>query len=363
MIQYAFNTGAGRRLARLRVGNDVKFLTLIVCLAAAVACLDKKSKKNDGASSAAVEETTEESSTVADKSVSMKFLSPADDSQKVVKGASYDLAVEFINASATATWSVFYTPTKDSIAGGLAILEDLPVSLTKITWDTSFVDPGTYYVYVVLVNEDISNIYNAPGPFKFEGNLDLNKAPVATIASPEGDRSYAPGDKIAITFTAVDADDDPLDVKIEYTANGSLWQIVEDNIGADVNQYEWSIPNDAVQGARYRIRVVASDGKQTSEAVNNKVFGVTSTPVIYTAQIQNILNTNCATVGCHEGALPKKNIDLTTYNGANTNKQGVLDNTRPNAALQMPPVSDPRKLTDEQRDLIQLWYWGNAPQN
>jgi uncharacterized membrane protein len=156
--------------------------------------------------------------------------------------------------------------------------------------------------------------------------------------------------------------DDPLDIKIEYTTNGSLWQIVEDNISADVNQVEWVVPSDATQGARYRIRVVASDGKQISEAVNNKVFGVTATPVIYTAQVQNILNNKCATA-CHEGALPRANLNLTNYTGANAAKQGILDRTRDNAASPMPPVTDSRKLTDEERDLLQLWFWGNAPQN
>jgi hypothetical protein len=334
---------------------------MILCLAfAAIACSDKKGKKSDGSASA-VNETAEESSTIADKSVSMKFVTPADDSPKIVKGASYDIAVEFINTSATATWGIFYTPTQGSVAGGLAILEDLPVTLTTVTWDTSFVDPGTYYVYVVLVNEGISNIYNAPGSFKFEGSLDLNKAPVATIASPDGDRSYAPGDKIAITYTAVDADDDPLDIKVEYTADGSLWQVIQDNIAPDVNQIEWSIPTDAARGARYRIRVVASDGKQTAEAINNKVFGVNSTPVIYTAQVQNILNGKCATPACHGSALTT--LNLSNFAGASIGKQGIVDRTRATAGSPMPPANNPTQLTDEERDLLQLWLWGGAPQN
>jgi hypothetical protein len=335
---------------------------MIACLALAFACSSKKSKKDNAGPVGVLDESTEESSTVGDKSITMKFLSPADNSQKVVKGGSYDISVEFINATATATWSVFYTPTKDSVAGGVAVLEDLPVSLTKITWDTSFVDPGTYYVYVVFLHDGITNIYNAPGSFKFEGNLDLNQAPVATIASPDGDRLYAPGDSIPITFTAVDADEDPLDINIEYTTNGSQWQIIEDNISAEVNQVQWQVPNDAVQGARYRIRVVASDGKETSEAVNNKVFGVTATPVIYTGQVQTILNTKCA-AACHEGVLPTGNLNLTTYNGANAAKQGVLDRTRITAGSPMPPITDIRKLSEEERDLLQLWFWGNAPQN
>jgi hypothetical protein len=359
----SFYTSARMRRARLRVGNNVKFLTMILCLAfAATACSDKKSKKADGSAPAVVDETTEESSTVPDKSVSMKFVTPADDTSKIVSGASYDIAVEFINTSATATWGIFYTPTQGSVAGGMAILEDLPVTLTKITWDTSFVDPGTYYVYVVLVNEGISNVYNAPGSFKFEGSLDLNRAPVATIASPDGDRSYAPGAMIPITFTAVDADDDPLDIKVEYTADGSLWQVIQDNVAADVNQIEWLIPTDAVRGARYRIRVVASDGKQTAEAINNKVFGINSTPVIYTAQVQNILNAKCA-AACHEGVLPTANLNLTNFAGADIGKQGIVDRTRMTAESPMPPATDARKLTVEERDLLQLWLWGGAPQN
>jgi len=345
----------------LIVGNIVKFLVLNFFLLAIFACSDKDSKRINAGPAGVLNETAEESSTIADKSVSMKFLSPGDDSQKTVSGASYDIAVEFFNASATATWSVFYTPNKGSVAGGLAILGDLPVSTTTITWDTSFVDPGLYYIYVVFVNEDISNIYNAPGSFKFEGSLDLNQAPVATVASPEGDRTYAPGDTVAITFTAVDADDDPLDIKIEYTTNGSLWQLVEENISPDVNQYEWVIPGDSIQSARYRIRVVASDGKQTSEALNSKVFGVTATPVVYTSQIQNVLSVKCA--GCHEGALPQGNLNLTAYTGANSAKQSILDRTRVNAESPMPPINDSRKLTVEERDLLQLWLWGGAPQN
>jgi hypothetical protein len=138
---------------------------------------------------------------------------------------------------------------------------------------------------------------------------------------------------------------DPLDIKIEYATNGSQWQIIEDNTSAEINQVQWQVPNDAIQVARYRILVVASDGKETSEALNNKVFGVTATPVIYTAQVQMILNTKCA-AACHEAPSLTGNLNLTTYNGANAAKQSVLDRTRSTAGSPMPPISDIRKLSE-----------------
>lgn len=298
-----------------------------------------------------------------DTSTSMKFISPADATQKVVKGASYEIALEFKNPSATATWSIFYTQTKDSVVGGLPILEDLPVATNKVSWDTSFMDPGVYYVYVVFVSETVTNVYTAPGSFKFEGNLDLNKAPVVTVASPLGDRAYLIGDSIAITFNAIDADNDPLTVKIEYTADGKTWSLVENNVEADVNQVEWIVPADAVPGARYQIRVVATDGKLSSEATNGKVFGVWTAPVVYSGQIDTLFMDNC-NVACHNNVVPSTLL-LTDFAQANAARASILDRTRLTSATPMPPKNDAagRTLTDAERDLIQLWIWNNGLQN
>lgn len=349
-------------------GSAVKKTTAIVALLAAASlqagCGDKKKKSSSVSEAPAAPTPQPASSDPADTIPAVTFTAPGDDSQKIVKGASYDVVVAFANASATATWSLYYTPTKDTIAGGLPILEDLPVATTKVSWDTSFVDPGVYYLYGIFINEGVTYAVIAPGSFKFEGSLDLNKAPVTSVSSPDGDRVYAPGDTVAITFVASDADEDPLDVKIEYTTNGSQWETIADNIDKDTNQYEWTIPTDAVQSARYRIRVVASDGKLTGEALNGKVFGVTQTPVIWTAQVQNLVTAQCGGAACHSADLPT-GLNLSNYAAANGAKQSILDRTRTTASSPMPPANDAqmRKLSADDRDLIQLWLWNNAAQN
>ena len=96
------------------------------------ACSKKDKSKSDSGPASTPESDIDPEVTGEDEAntaTTLKFLTPSDKSQRVVQGASYDIAIEFINAAATASWSqgrvVFAQrklagPTVPSVAGAHA---------------------------------------------------------------------------------------------------------------------------------------------------------------------------------------------------------------------------------------------------
>jgi hypothetical protein len=99
-------------------------------------------------------------------------------------------------------------------------------------------------------------------------------APVVSISSPAGGEDFTSGD-VPITWTATDADSDPLQVSIEFSRdNGSTWTpIASANDSGTLN-----IPIEQLAGSvNARIRVWASDGF-LSGTVTSNAFAIAAQP-------------------------------------------------------------------------------------
>lgn len=298
----------------------------------------------------------------------LKFVKPSADEEVALSAISYDVQVSFGNVAPTARWGLFYTDKKDTILGGVAIIEDLATTTTQVPWDVSFVESGTYFLYAMLTNGSVTTVHFAPGSFEIAGGVSGNSAPSIHLTSPAGDLIYAPGADVTVAFTASDKEEDPFTLKIELTSDGTTWSTLADELDETTNLYTWTVPADAAKTARYWIRVTASDGLNESSVENEKPFGVNDTPVSYTEGVASVFSAKCAS--CHVSENPEVDpppgmLITESYmvagaiNGAGEVKDKILERTRPGGG--MPQAGSP-DLTPEERDAIQFWLWNGGVQ-
>jgi hypothetical protein len=96
-------------------------------------------------------------------------------------------------------------------------------------------------------------------------------SPTVRIISPNGGE-ILPGDPITVTWTASDADNDPLTFNVQYSPdNGATWEMVAQNVSGN------SVVIGAVNivgGAQARFRVWATDGIHTASDESDAPFAV-----------------------------------------------------------------------------------------
>jgi hypothetical protein len=344
-----------------------KSMLVLTGIALAFGCGSKKSIKkveSAAATADAPEDASEgdQKEEVPVKPMALNFISPKSDNTIAVK--SYlEIEVEITDPHPSTKWSLYYSKEKGAMTGGAAIAEDLAVDTTKITWDVTFVESGTYYLFATLRTEGSDVVFTNEQAIEVSSSYVTNKGPSARINFPVGDTVYAPGATISIAYIVTDAEGDATTAKLEYTNDGTTWTSLTDTLDLAQNNYDWTIPANAPQSARYRIRVVASDGKSTTTSYNDKVFGVTATPVSFEAGVKQALATNCAS--CHTGALPQGSFASDVFTsavpaGVSERKASILERTREGAASPMPPNGT---MPVAARDTIQLWMWNNGLQN
>jgi ligand-binding sensor domain-containing protein len=101
-------------------------------------------------------------------------------------------------------------------------------------------------------------------------------APSVSFTSPNGG-SYAAGSSLPVGWTASDGDGDPLNFYLEYSAdNGATWQPAALHLTG--SSYSWS-PGFAAASTTARLRITASDGFNTGQAVSAP-FTLTARPPV-----------------------------------------------------------------------------------
>jgi hypothetical protein len=99
-------------------------------------------------------------------------------------------------------------------------------------------------------------------------------SPVVTLNSPNGGEAFAEGQNASISWNGSDLDDDDIVYSVLYSPdNGSNWIPLATNLNATT--CVWNI-NCLGQtgGNQYLVKVIASDGIRTGEAVSNATFTV-----------------------------------------------------------------------------------------
>lgn len=278
--------------------------------------------------------------------------------------ASGDVAIEmaFNGAPDDATWSVYYA-TSGTATNGTAIEIDLPVSQTKIVWDTTGVAAGDYYLYAVLKTATDTGRSNAGVTITVaeagEGEGATpggNAKPTLALDFPNGENVFVAGTAQAIKYTAADADSDALKYRIEYSADGgATWTQIATDVAETT--YDWDVAG-LVQGINYRVRVSADDGNGgTVQTQSAKSFGVATTPMTFAAGFGAMLTQRCA--GCHAaGGVNQAQFRSDDFDLAAIGVSDKMNNIKGRVEAGTMPPAGPLGAPD--KAILTMWIWGGG---
>ncbi len=136
----------------------------------------------------------------------ISVLTPTID-QEAVDG-SFQVNVAFEKVLVDDTWSLYFVSDATSSLGA-AIANNLPVTLRTITWDTSMLPAGRYFIYAELTSMNSVITSSAPGSLVVSHTVqDGNSAPIVALSSPNGGDALVSGETTTISYIGSDADGD-----------------------------------------------------------------------------------------------------------------------------------------------------------
>ena len=140
------------------------------------------------------------------------------------------------------------------------------------TWNTaSVVNGGTYRMRVLAYDGNFSSSDQSSSDLTITNG---NQLPQVTVTAPNGGETWAGIQNV--TWTATDADDDPLIISIYYRLgpDGNWRLIVSDKANDGV--YPWATTT-ILDGSTYRLKVVAFDGNINREDESDADFTINNT--------------------------------------------------------------------------------------
>lgn len=140
------------------------------------------------------------------------------------------------------------------------------------TWNTAgVVNGGTYRMRVLAYDGNFSSSDQSSSDITITNG---NQLPQVTVTAPNGGETWAGIQNV--TWTATDADDDPLIISIYYRLgpDGNWRLIVSDKVNDGV--YPWATAT-ILDGSTYRLKVVAFDGNINREDESDADFTVNNT--------------------------------------------------------------------------------------
>jgi hypothetical protein len=275
-------------------------------------------------------------------------------------GASEDqlvVTVSVQNPVKDATWTLFFSASQD-LSQPTAIASDLPITQTQITWDTSAMAAGSYYIYAEVVADGKNLVFKNTKPVVIEEDQvpGVNGKPTLALQFPLGENVFVVGTPQNIRWEASDPDNDPVSYKLEYSANGgTTWTMIADNVTEKT--YSWPATG-LTQGITYKIRVTASDDKgATAVAASPRNFGVALTPMTFAAGFGAMMTARCG--NCHATGRPNQaqfrsnNYALATI-GVAAKQMNIKTRIENNT---MPPAG---ALGPADKEILTMWLWDGA---
>ncbi len=193
--------------------------------------------------------------------------------QEAVDG-SFEVNVSFEKVLVDDKWSLYYV-SDATLSLGAAIAINLPVTSRSITWDTSSLPAGRYFIYGELSSMNSVITSSAPGSLIVSHDVEEgNSAPNVSLLSPNGGEALVSGETTTIRYTSNDADGDALTYHIEISSDdGVVWETVVDEYND--TSYNWNISPAQAKGFSYRMRVTATDTKASSGTdISDRNFSV-----------------------------------------------------------------------------------------
>lgn len=188
--------------------------------------------------------------------------------------SSFQIKVSFEKVLVDDTWSLYFVSDATPSLGS-AIGTGLPVTARTITWDTSLMPSGKYFIYAELSSLNSVITSSAPGSLVVSHGVEEgNSAPTISLSSPNGGEALVAGETTTIRYTSSDADGDALTYLIEFSSDdGVAWETIVD--GHTDTTYDWIISAAQAEGFSYRLRVTATDTKTaTATDISDRNFSV-----------------------------------------------------------------------------------------
>ena len=275
-------------------------------------------------------------------------------------GASADqlvVAVTIKNPAKDATWTLFYSPNQD-LSQPTAIESDLPVTQTQVTWDTSALAAGSYYLYADVAADGKNLVFKNTKPVVIEEDEipGVNNKPTLSLQFPLGENVFVVGTPQNIRWEASDPDNDPITYKLEYSGDGGTnWTMIAENVTEKT--YAWPATG-LTQGITYKVRVTASDDKGASAvAASPKNFGVALTPMTFAAGFGAMLTARCG--NCHATGRPnqaqfRSNVYALATIGVAAKQMNIKTRIENNTM----PTAAPLNAAD--KAILTMWLWDGA---
>jgi hypothetical protein len=151
-------------------------------------------------------------------------------------------------------------------------------------------------------------------------------APLVGFTTPSGG-SYNAASPIPVTWTASDADGDPLQFSLEYSAdNGATWAYVAASLTG--TSYDWT-PGFIPAGAQARLRLTASDGFNTSQAVSDPFTLTARSPFAFILSPDNGATfTEGAVASLTGGSMTSDGTDLGVFTWSYDNHAVPIGSTK-----------------------------------
>jgi hypothetical protein len=298
------------------------------------------------------------------KDFKLTFESPSADQVKIgVEGLT--VGIKPWNAPPTATWGLFYTTAFKDLTTAKPIFEGLPISVLEVTWNTSSMKSGEYFLFAEAKAGSSRSLYWLAT--KVTITIDAaTGAPQVIISTPTDKQVFNDGDTLKFDYNAVTTEGASLLFNVFVSPdNGATWQQLE----TATNKKSTTVTFDATtftQSARYKFKVEADNGQMLGALESEGNFGYSAKPVTFDAEVKAITDAKCATAGCHDGTRNNKgdfnaktyndlNNNIGSFKGINSSKEQIFSRTR--ADNDMPPAGAPQ-LNQAEKDLIALWSWG-----
>ena len=274
------------------------------------------------------------------------------ESSNFARGSIIPITVNIDFDEPTATWALFYTKDPKSLDDSVAIQKGASISQQESTWDTSFIEPGTYYFAATVESEGRFFLFRSSSSVTLSGDFEdiVSEAQIA-IHSPRINRVYQVGQAVSIDIKVLSdaAEFQSMDLEVTYDS-GQNWEALASNLTLD-EVFVWNVPANVTARAQLRLAATGVDG-QVSTVTQDGVFGISDQASINLDQIKGIIEANCAS--CHTGNGALGGIRLEGDNRIMDLRDQILETTRPGAAVPMPPAGP---LSQADQDLIQLWHW------
>jgi len=173
------------------------------------------------------------------------------------RGKPYDHVLVSSNLRALQTATVIGS---SSFAGGLVVDTRVYSPLLEISPAQSADSGSTNMQHMAIIKDFL---------VQDDGSTPIPTGRV-TVVSPNGGEAWTVGSSRAITWTASDV----TQVKLEYTVDGSTWNLISASTSASAGSYTWTVPNTVTTTARVR---VSDASTATVSDTSDAVFAITST--------------------------------------------------------------------------------------